>query len=152
MKTLCYLLIGGVIASGCRGSDPAPKPGGLAATLSVEAFHTIGPATRNWASMAFAESLATALARMPGLEVRVDSGGSRPAQFALRGDVSARDGRLVIATRLFRSGERGAVWTATFWRSDGPNPTFAREVAADVGEALFGNVARSAVTVNGGRP
>lgn len=131
-------------------SSPSP---GLTATLAVEAFHVGDPAPRSWTSDVFAESLAARLARMPGLTVRVGSSsfGSH-TEFTVRGDVTARDGRLVIAARLYRNTERDAVWTATFWRTDSLTSDLVGDLAGGVAEAIYGQLARDAVTTTGERP
>jgi TolB-like protein len=125
---------------------------GRPATLAVVPFRTGTPAPRSWAATVFAESLAARLARIPGLEPHVSTGGAGSSDFVLRGEVSAKDGRLVVATRLIDQSNGETVWTATFWRTDAPNPNLAGELAADVAEALYGHLARRAVTATEGKP
>lgn len=124
----------------------------LTATLAVEAFRVGDPAPLHWGSAAFAESLGARLARMPGLTVRLAGGsfGLR-SQFTVRGDVTARDGRLVIAARLYGNTDRDAVWSATFWRSDSMTSDLVGDVAGGVAEAIFGQLARAAVAAKGER-
>lgn len=132
---------------------PSGLTSGLTATLAVEPFHTGDPAPRYWTSAAFAESLAARLTRMPGLTVRVggSSFGSH-TEFTVRGDVAARDGRLVIAARLYRDKEKDAVWTSTFWRADALTSNLVGDLAGGVAEAICGQIARSAVTTTRERP
>lgn len=118
---------------------------GLTATITVEPFRSVAPAPKMWVPEVFAESLATRLALVQGL--RVTHGALGPStDYALRGDVSARDGRLVMATRLWRTGEPSAVWTATFWRGDGPNRNLVEDIATGVAEALYADITHRALT------
>ena len=123
---------------------------GLTATLSVEAFDVGDPPPRSWTSAAFAESLVARLALMPGLTVRVGGASFGSAtEFTVRGDVTARDGRLVIAARLYLNTQRDAVWTATFWRADSLTSDLVGDLAGGVAEAIYGQLARTAVTAGG---
>ena len=152
------IVLGGIIVAATtwgRQTDAAsPHAGsGLTATLAVEVFHVGDPAPRSWTAVAFAESLAARLSRMPGLTVRLASDSFAPRTgFTIRGDVSARDGRLVIATRLYRRGGEDALWTATFWRTDSLTSDLVSDLAAAVAEAVYGQLARSAMTTTGERP
>lgn len=153
MVVLAAAIVAATILGRRTAAVASGPTSGLTATLAVEAFHTGDPAPRSWTSAAFAESLAARLARMPGLTVRV--GGSSfgfLSEFTVRGYVTARDGRLVIAARLYRDSQQDAVWTATFWRDDAPDPNIVNDLAADVAEALYGQLARRAVTSTEGRP
>lgn len=137
-----------VAAGACARGDASratDSTGGLTATITVEPFRATAPAPKMWAPEVFAESLATRLAQIRGLRVAHGADG-RNTDFALRGDVTTHDGRLVLATRLSRTGEPTAVWTATFWRDDGPNRNLVQDVAAAVAEALYADVARRALT------
>jgi len=147
-------IIGVATDWGRQRSTPEPRAGsGPTTTLAVEAFHTGNPAPRSWTSAAFAESLAARLARMPGLTVRVGGGSFGSAtEFSVRGDVTARDGRLVIAARLYRVPGRDAVWTATFWRTDSLTSDLVGDLAGGVAEAVYGALARSAVTTTREEP
>jgi TolB-like protein len=76
---------------------------------------------------------------MPGLTVRPAGDTFGPySEFTVRGDVTARDGRLVIATRLYRHPDERAVWTATFWRSDEITSDQVDDIAGAVAEAVYG--------------
>ncbi len=130
-----------------------PSSTGPLTTLMVEEFHTGDPAPRVWTAAAFAESLAARLARMPGLTVRVGGGSfGSETEFTVRGDVTAREGRLVIAARLYRVPGRDAVWTATFWRADSLTSDLVGDLAGGVAEAVYGALARSAVTTSREEP
>lgn len=156
--TGAFLVCGAValalVSRGRRTTDlPARPATGLTASLAVEAFHTGDPPPRLWTSAAFAESLATRLARMPGLTVRtgVDTFASAP-EFAIRGEVTTREGRLVLAVRLHRRGDGDAIWTATFWRTDALTSDLVSDLAGAIAEAVYGQLARSAVITTGERP
>lgn len=83
---------------------------------------------------------------------RVAPGARQPVDFFLEGQITQPDGRLVLATRLFHRREEGPVWTATLWRSDSSGAHVAAALAADVAEALYGHLARLAVTKTRGSP
>ena len=113
------------------------------ATLAIEPFRTREPAPRAWRADEFAESLATRLMHMPGLDVRlVPTGTARTTDFILRGDVTARAGRLVIETRLYEAEGGTPVWTATYWRDDRVTLSSVKDVAGGAAEALYGQLAR----------
>jgi len=112
-------------------------------TLAIEPFRTRAPAPQAWRADEFAASLATRLMHMPGLEVRlVPTGAARTTDFILRGDVTAREGRLVIETRLFEAEGGAPVWTATYWRDDQVTSSSVKDVAGGAAEALYGQLAR----------
>jgi len=118
-------------------------------SLAVERFQALDPKPRSWMAGTFAESLAARLERLPGLDVHVSAVGDQHSDFRLRGDVTAKDGRLVIAARLYRADEQQPLWTATFWRGDEPSPNLVADLAADVAEALYGHLGRSAISTTG---
>ena len=112
-------------------------------TLAIEPFRTLAPAPQAWRADAFAESLATRLMHMPGLAVRlVPAGSARTTDFILRGDVTTREGRLVIETRLYEAAGGAPVWTATYWRDDQVTSRSVKDVAGGAAEALYGQLAR----------
>lgn len=119
--------------------SPAAAPRGLAATVAVAPVVLGEPAPRAWQPLLYAESLSARLARTPGLSV--PTGG---AEFTVRTDATTRDGRLVVATRLYRRNEDQPLWSGTFWRRDDAATTMVDAVAADVTEALFGYLGRRA--------
>ena len=138
-----------------RRTTAAPNPSNsLTITLAVEAFRTTNSDSRSRVSTVFADSLSARLARLPGLTVRPPGGTFGPhTDFTVRGDVAARDGRLVIAARLYRrDGGKDAVWTATFWRSDSLTSGLVSDVAAAIAEATYGQLARDTTTTTGERP
>lgn len=153
MVVLATAIVAATIWGRRTAAVPSGPTSGLTATLTVEPFDTGDPAPRYWTSAAFAESLAARLSRMPGLTVRVggSSFGSH-TEFTVRGDVTARDGRLVIAARLYRDTGRDAVWTSTFWRNDALTSDLVGDLAGGVAEAVYGHLARNAVTTTGERP
>lgn len=72
--------------------------------------------------------------------------------FTVRGEIAARDGRLVIATRLHQSGGDEILWTATFWRKDSIDSGLVSDLATGLAEAIYGQLAREAVTAKRGKP
>ncbi len=123
------------------------------AAASVAAMTTTLRVTARGETRAYADSLAARLGRMPGLTVRPAGGRFGPhSEFTVRGDVTARDGRLVVAARLFRRPSGDAVWTATFWRTDSLTSDLVSDLGAAVAEAVYGQLARSAMTTTGERP
>jgi len=125
----------------------AGSPSRLTTTLAIESFRTPGSAAIAWVQTSFAESLAARLRRMPGLEVRVATA-TPPVRtaFILRMDLGLQDGRLVIASRLYETGEEPPVWTATFWRDRAAHSNLVDDLAAEVAEALYGHLALRSVT------
>jgi TolB-like protein len=100
-----------------------------------------------------AESLATRLTGVQGLQARVaQSGEASGADFIVRGDIAARDGRLVIATRLHQADRDEVLWTATFWRKDSVDSDLVGDLAAGLAEAIYGQLAREAVTAKRRKP
>lgn len=145
--------IGSVVAVGVAIAilwrpRPAESAGtaGLTTRLAVERFALGEPPPQAWAREAFADSLAATLARMPGLAATVSTGSEPTAGYVLRGDVTSQQGRMVIAARLYAARESKAVWTATLWRKDARDSNIVKDLAADVAEALYGQLARRAMT------
>lgn len=133
----------------CAPGDAAPEGSskdGLTVTVAVEPFVTVDSAPKGWIPKAFAESVTVRLATMRGLHAYVANGNSSPADFRLRGDVTVRDARMVIATHLWRPGEDTAIWTGTFWRGDSQIQNVVQDVAAGVAEALYADIARRTMT------
>jgi hypothetical protein len=134
-----------------REGSPAAPVAGIAAALGVEPFAASG-APPAWPAALFADSLVAHLGRAPGLTLRHAGGAfGTDSDFTLRGEVSARDGRLVITASLSRGGERDAFWTATFWRDPTLTIDLVNDLAGAVVEAVYGELARTAVTDKGGR-
>jgi hypothetical protein len=153
LLVLVALILAGVALRRREMVGPPRAGSVLAAILIVEEFHAGDPAPRSWTSAAFADSLVARLSLMPGLTVRRAGGSFGPrSAFTVRGDVTARDGRLVIAARLYREQDRDAVWTATFWRTDSLTVELVSDLAAGVSEALYGELARGANATTGGGP
>lgn len=117
---------------------PVSAANGLTVAVAVEAFVVGESVSGNWSTDAFAESLSVQLASYRGIRV-VD----RPsAQFVLSGNVSTKDGRLILATRLSRGGKRDPVWTATFWRSAASGNSALSDLSSAVAEAVLVESAR----------
>jgi TolB-like protein len=92
-------------------------------------------------STVLAESLATRLGRLPGLRAIVASG-ERAPNFRVQGDLTHRDGRLVIAVRLYRPEAREPLWSGTFWRKDSLDTALVSDLAQGLAEAVYGQLAR----------
>ena len=108
--------------------------------MSVAAFQAHSPEQRVLGS-ALAESLATRLARLPGLSARV-AGSERAPDFQVQGDLTHRDGRLVIAVRLYGTEPREPVWSGTFWSKDSLDTALVSDLAQGLAEAVYGQLAR----------
>jgi len=108
-------------------------------------------AERDLQGRAVAESLSVRLAGVQGLQARLGLE-AEGADFVVRGEIGARDGRLVIATRLQQAGASEVLWTATFWRKDSLDSELIGDLAAGVAEAIYGRLAREAVTMKRGKP
>ena len=94
-------------------------------------------------STALADSLASALSRLPGLTAEVAEA-SAPV-YAVLGDLSVRDGRLVIAARLYEGSRTEPLWSSTFWRRAELDTELVNDLAQGVAEAVYGEVARRAL-------
>jgi hypothetical protein len=70
--------------------------GGLTVTVAVEPFAVGDSVPGTWDSAGFADSLATHLSLMPGIQATANASGAR---YILRGNVAMKDGRLILATR-----------------------------------------------------
>ena len=109
---------------------------GSTVSISIERFAVRDSTLRSWNSPALANSLATQLAKVRGLETRVDGAGAE-TDFILHGDVDRRDGRTVITARLGPADDdKSTVWTATYWRGENPDLGLADNIAASVAEAV----------------
>jgi len=123
--------------------------GGLTVTLAVEPFEVGDSVPGTWDSAGFADSLATHLSLMPGIEATANASDAR---YVLRGNVAMKDGRLILATRLGRDSERDTVWTATFWRSATSSATLLSDLAAAVAEAAINETVRETLTPKRDKP
>jgi len=100
-----------------------------------------------------AESLVARLAGVQGLQARVAAAEETAgADFVVRGEIGLRDGRLVIATRLHQAEATEVIWTATFWRKDSLDSDLVGDLASGLAEAIYGQLAREAVTSKKGKP
>jgi hypothetical protein len=112
---------------------------GLTISLAVEPFEVGDSVPGTWDSTAFADSLASRLSMVRGIQATSQTGDAR---FVLRGNVAMKEGRLILATRLGREGKRDTVWTATFWRSASSGNSVLSDLAAAVAEAVFSETTR----------
>jgi hypothetical protein len=105
-----------VVAVLPRASDgPRQRPLDTAlVTLAIEPFRLLEPAPQGWMADEFAESLATRLNHMPGLDVRLAAAGATGT----------------------------AVWTATYWRGEPVPLSLVSDVAGGAAEALYGQLPR----------
>ncbi len=123
-------------------SEPRAAVGdsnGLTISLSVEPFEVGDSVPGTWASTAFADSLASRLSMVRGIQA---TSNTRDARFVLRGNVAMKEGRLILATRLGHVGRRDTVWTATFWRSATSGSSVLSDLAAAIAEAVFSETTR----------
>lgn len=107
---------------------------------------------QHWSGEVLAESLAARLAGVPGLAVRVAGGSFGPGpDLTVGGDISLRDGRLVITARLFAESVKEPLWTATYWRKDSLSPELVGDVSAGMAEAIAGHLVRHGAGSSGER-
>jgi hypothetical protein len=109
---------------------------GSPVSISIKRFAASDGLIASWNSVAFADSLAAHLTSVRGLDVWVEKAAT-PSDFILHGEVTRRDGRLVITASLGRDvDDKSKVWTATYWRAVNPGPDLAQDIAAGVAEAV----------------
>jgi hypothetical protein len=150
---VAVIMLAALVAMGIRGlREPkkAPAPDrGLSISLAVEPFMVGDSVPGNWASTAFADSLASRLSMVRGILTTANTG---DAQYVLNGNVSMKEGRLILATRLGRPGGRDTVWTATFWRSATSGSSVLSDLASAVAEAVLIESTRETLTPKRGKP
>jgi hypothetical protein len=149
LRRLIVIAFGLISADGCRpGAADGDKVGATnAATVAVETFATTDSGPKDWNGGAFADSLATRLGLMNVVTVvRHPDARKAGTDFALLGDVSLRNGRLVLGVRLWHGEDPAPSWTATFWRSEGPMSRLVDDVATGAAEALGAEIARMSVS------
>lgn len=117
---------------------------GLRVSLSVEPFEVGDSVPSDWGASSFADSFATRLSLIRGIQAASHSAN---ALYVLRGHVTMKDGRLILATWLGRDGTRDTVWTATFWRSAQSGHTVLTDLAQAVAEAVFAESAREPLSI-----
>ena len=143
---LCLAFVA-VVAQACtRDSDSTDSAAqGLRASVLVTPFGVGDSMPATWNSSELAESLAVGLSRVQGLSAESQSRAPRAnSDFTLAGDVDTREGRLVIAARLRRSGEDADVWSSTYWRANEPMSRLVAFLAVPITEAVFRDLARRA--------
>lgn len=132
------------------GREPSQVlPPGLSISLAIEPFEVGDSVGGNWDAVGFADSLAAQLSTVRGIQA---TSGASNARFVLRGHVAMKEGRLILATRLGREGERDTVWTATFWRSATSGSSVLSDLAAAVAEAVFSESTRESLASKRGKP
>ena len=144
--------LGAVLAmsKGPSATSSAPAPDeGLMISLAVQPFEVGDSVPGMWESTAFADSLATRLSMVRGIQATANA---NDARFVLRGHVAMKEGRLILATRLGRGGSRDTVWTATFWRSASSGSSLLSDLAAAVAEAVFSESARETLAPKRDKP
>jgi hypothetical protein len=100
----------------------------------VAPFH-VEASVREWEHLALEDSLAARLGADSRLVARTDASAAA-SDYVLDGDVSPDGDRYVITLRLRPPGQRAASWTATFWRRTLVDTALARDLAAEVREAM----------------
>jgi hypothetical protein len=133
--------------SGTRSASAADE--GLTISLAVQPFEVGDSVPGTWDSTAFADSLATRLSMVRGIQATTNT---NDARFVLRGYVAMKEGRLILATRLGHEGSRDTVWTATFWRSASSGSSVLTDLAAAVAEAVFSESARETLAPKRDKP
>jgi len=133
-----------------RNRPDLKGPGeGLRISLAVEPFEVDYSVGGRWDAPGFADSLASQLSVVPGILASTSGSGGR---YVLRGSVAIKDGRLILATRLGRDGDRDTVWTATFWRSGSSGSSVLADIAAAVAEAVLSESVRETLTSKRDKP
>jgi len=102
----------------------------LVASFRVESI------PKNWSPQVFAESLAARLRAHPGVDARATSEQATEADYLVDGEITAREGGVIVAIRLRPGGQRAASWSATFWRDKLEDESLARDLALAVAEEL----------------
>jgi hypothetical protein len=129
--------------------EPVAVTEGLQVSLTVEPFEASDSVPATWSAASFADSLAAQLSLIRGIHATTQSARTN---YVLRGHVTMKDGRLILATRLGRDGARDTVWTATFWRNAAAGNTVLTDVAQAVAEAVFNESAKEPFDRRRGRP
>ncbi len=96
--------------------------------------------------MEFVDSLAQRFAKVAGLRASVLTEETLDPEFRLKGSVRSKDARVVIAVQLVRKSEGLPVWSSTYWRTSTDITTLVEDVATGVAEAMYGEIARRAIT------
>lgn len=149
--TLAFVALAAMVVMAIKtGREPARVADrGLSISVAVEPFEVGDSVGGNWDAAGFADSLAAQLSTVRGIQA---SHGTANARYVLRGHVALKDGRLILATRLGRDGERDTVWTATFWRSATSGRTVLSDLASAVAEAVFIESARETLIPRRDKP
>ena len=146
MAVAAIVVVAGItsaLTGSLRRLVPAELGEGLRVSLSVEPFEVGDSVPSAWNATSFADSLAAQLSLIRGIQA---VSRSTSAQYVVRGHITMKDGRLVLATRLGRDGARDTVWTATFWRSASSSNSVLADVAQAVAEAVFNESAKEPFT------
>jgi hypothetical protein len=152
MAALLLVLVAGVtwtLSGGLKQPEPAVAGEGLRVSLAVEPFEVGDSVPAEWSAVSFADSLAAQLSLIQGIHAATQSSNAR---YVLRGHVTMKEGRLILATRLGRNGERDTVWTATFWRSASSGSSVLTDVAQAVAEAAFSQSTRESINQKRDKP
>jgi len=149
--TLAFVALAAMVVMAINtGREPvAATERGLSISLAVEPFEVGDSVGGKWDAAGFADSLAAQLSTVRGIQA---THGTANARFVLRGHVAMKDGRLILATRLGRDGERDTVWTATFWRSATLGSSILSDLATAVAEAVFIESARETLIPRRDKP
>ena len=128
--------------------NPPGTPGGLSVSLAIAPFAIGDSVASEWDASHLADSLADYLSKVPGIHATANS---TKGEYVLRGDVSMKNGRLILTTRLGREDNRDDLWTATFWRSAESGRTVIPDLASAVAEAVLVQSARENLTTRRGK-
>lgn len=140
---------------GCsRAESPLPERSAVSevpVVLTVARFEEGDSMPQNWNTAGFTDSLASRLRLLQHVHVVMAPNGRDDDDFELRGNVAVRNGRVVVGARLSYAADSTAVWTATFWRGDGPLSQLVDDVASGAAEAIGAEMARRSVQQNKAR-
>lgn len=152
----------GTMAAGLRWNRSRPieprRPVGDIATILVSPFAVNGNGSESWSGSGLAEEVRMALGADNTVAIRrsdhtvmrapppptgdVDGASEIAtarrvgADYVLLGTVGRKDRDSEVGLRLVRAADASTAWTGTFWRSPADFPSFARDLAAAVIEAI----------------
>lgn len=137
---------------------PSHLPVGDVATILVVPFAVLGTDNEPWSGAGLAEEVRAALAADSSVEIRrserpvvsgapqsapdaegakaIDAARRVGADYVLTGTVGRGERGGEIGLRLVRAADASTAWTGTFWRSSADFPSFPRDLAAAVSEAV----------------
>jgi TolB-like protein len=138
-----------LLIPGCTSQPVQEADGGVGKRieLGVQPFSTDSSTAAHWSATAFVESLSVKL-RSAGITVVPTGTRSlrRGPSLTLGGAVTMRNSRLMITAEILRRGEQTPVWASTYWRDGSATSQAVDAVSVGVAEAIYGDVARRAMS------